>query len=156
MRASAIMHILHSLTDVMRRDRRFLYLNLQSRASFPDADVPFVTVISRADEACTSLTDAVDDVEVRRQQSHIVHSLKLVSERQVYPMAAYTGPYMRRDDAKELLALEALYGVVEEAVGHAQALARRQVHLMLRDTGERIGSILLEARTITHIRRCVL
>lgn len=89
---------------------------------------------------------------MRRQQGHIAHALKLLSERQVYPMAAYTGPYMRRDDARELVALEALYGVVEEAVGRAQALARRQVHLMLRDTGERIGSVLLEARTITNNR----
>lgn len=60
------------------------------------------------------------------------------------PSAASTSVITERNTVCELFALEALHLLFQDALGVATSLARRQVHLFIKETTERVATLILE------------
>lgn len=96
------------------------------------------------------LAEVIDDPVFRVQQARATSAVGLPSERAVFPGACYLGPYLEREEIKELFVLETMHHAVAEALSHAAVLAERQVHLRVKDTSDRLGCIVFQVRWIAH------
>lgn len=114
-------------------------------------DIQPIVILTKLDAAYThQLVDSIDDADFRTEQRLLVQHLALPSESYVFPLACYTGPFMVRDELKELFVLEVLHFALEHALTRAASLAKQQVHVRVKDTGDRLFSTVLEVRAILH------
>lgn len=72
------------------------------------------------------------------------------------PSAANITICTERNTVCELFALESLHLLLQDAHGFATSLARRQVHLFIKETTERIATLILEVPLLQDISSCIL